>query len=70
MKRYQSRRANGRFQKNTLANTFGLNVETCTNPDCRAITPWPVHKEKPTACQRCGATLKGGAVANDSTDQN
>ncbi len=51
-KRLQARRANGRFQRNTLSNTFGLKAYICT--DCRAINTVAVGQSKPNACHKCG----------------
>lgn len=61
MKRRQARRANGRFARNTLANTFGLRVEVCQRPECRRMTPYGVGEAKPETCQACGAPLEVGA---------
>lgn len=55
MKRLQSRRSNGRWQRNTLANTFGLSVEVC--PTCRIFNPYAVGQPKPVTCHDCGAAL-------------
>jgi hypothetical protein len=53
MRRFQARRGNGRFTRNTLANTFGLNVEICERPACRRMTPYALGEQKPTVCQAC-----------------
>jgi hypothetical protein len=47
------RRGNGRFTRNTLANTFGLNVEICERPACWRMTPYALGEQKPTVCQAC-----------------
>jgi transposase-like protein len=55
MKRFQSRRGNGRFQRNTLENTFGLTVQTC--PHCRTFNPRSVGEPKRETCHACGKPL-------------
>ena len=54
MKRFQSRRGNGRFQRNTLENTFGLKAYVCVS--CRSFNPVSVGDGRPEACKHCGAT--------------
>lgn len=47
-----SRKANGRFRKATLENTFGLKAFVCT--ECRAISTVNVGQAKPEKCHKCG----------------
>lgn len=51
--RFQSRRTNGRFQKNTLANTFGLRAIICAA--CNSVNAWKFGEVVPTKCHACGA---------------
>jgi len=55
-KRFQARRSNGRFTKNTLENTVGLHCEIC--PHCRRFNPYGLHEPKPTQCHACGQLLE------------
>jgi hypothetical protein len=55
MKRFQARRGNGRFTRNTMENTFGLHCEVCDV--CRSLSPWAVGEPKPKRCHNCGALL-------------
>lgn len=55
MKRYQARRGNGRFTRNTPENTFGLHVAVC--PACRRFNPSAVDEPRPTRCHACSAEL-------------
>ena len=48
---------NGRYERATLANTFGLSVEVC--PVCRIMNPHGVGEPKPAHCHDCGAILAG-----------
>ena len=57
MTRFQARRRNGRFTRNTLANTCGLRVEPCPNRECRALNPYAVGAARPTHCHQCGTLL-------------
>jgi hypothetical protein len=45
MRRFQTRRGNGRFQRNTLANTFGLHAPAC--PSCRSFNTHGVLVQLP-----------------------
>lgn len=58
MKRFQSRKASGRFRRNTLENCCGLSCEVCPNEECRRLLPRRVGEPKPETCPHCGATLK------------
>lgn len=60
MKRFQARRGNGRFTRNTLENTMGLTNQTCPNFDCRRLNVRGVHEAPRTHCHACG-TLLGAA---------
>ncbi len=56
MKRYQSRKRNGRFTKNTLQNTFGIIVVHCK---CRTLANhYSVGEPKPEVCRDCGNKLE------------
>lgn len=55
MKRIQSRRPNGRWQRSTLENTFGLSANVC--PDCGSFNPCRVGEPKPETCRECGRRL-------------
>lgn len=55
-KRFQSRRGNGRFQRNTLANTFGLRAGICE--ECRRLNPSHIGDPVPLVCQHCGEKLE------------
>lgn len=54
MKRRQARRANGRFTRNTMENTFGMSVDVCPNPDCRRFLPRSMFEPRPETCPHCG----------------
>lgn len=53
MKRFQARRGNGRFIRNTMENTFGLHCAVCPYDDCRRLNPTPVGEPQPTHCHAC-----------------
>jgi hypothetical protein len=57
MGRLQSRRSNGRWRRNTLANMFGLEVVIC--PKCHGCNPYRLRPPEPvpTTCGQCGAAL-------------
>jgi hypothetical protein len=55
MKRFQARRASGRFVRNTLENTFGLTVEVC--PHCQQLNSRKIGEPKPASCHACGQPL-------------
>jgi hypothetical protein len=55
MKRFQARKSNGRFQQNTMENTFGLHTDIC--PNCRQIITWNIGQEKPKECHQCKRPL-------------
>jgi hypothetical protein len=55
MRRFQARRGNGRFTRNTMENTLGLHCAVC--PACRRLNPSPVGEPRPTHCHACGAAL-------------
>lgn len=52
--RMYSRRPNGRFQRATMANTFGLTIYVCK--DCRRMNPVAVNAPKPDECHACGSS--------------
>lgn len=58
-RRFQARRGNGRFVRNTPENTLGLHIGVC--PACRLLQPSRVGEPRPTKCHSCGAALDGGA---------
>jgi hypothetical protein len=60
-RRFQSRRGNGRFTRNTLENTFGLSAPVC--PVCRSFNPHPAGEPTPEKCHSCGAPLTPDAKA-------
>jgi hypothetical protein len=51
-KRIQSRRSNGRYTRNTLANTFGLKAYICAS--CRSFNTVSVGEARPDKCRNCG----------------
>ena len=51
-RRFQARRLNGRFTRNTLANTFGFRAEVCAA--CRGFTTYSLNEPKPEKCGHCG----------------
>ncbi len=55
MRRFQSRRGNGRFTGNTMENTLGLHCEVCEA--CRSLNPWKVGESMPEKCHNCGEPL-------------
>jgi ribosomal protein L40E len=63
-RRFQARRGNGKFTRNTMENTFGLSVQVC--PHCRAMNPRNAGTEPLTNCHRCGESLDPatGPLAN------
>ncbi len=65
MKHFQSRRTNGRFQRNTLENVFGLRVEVC--PHCGSFNPYSVREPKPDNCHACGNSLAVEVEPSPST---
>ena len=59
MNKLQARRSNGRWTKNTLQNTFGLDTIICKN--CGAIHPYnsrDPREIKPNKCRDCGFEFK------------
>ncbi len=56
-RRFQSRRGNGRFTRNTMENTFGLHVPVCPDPACRRFNPHSVGTPAPEKCHACGAPM-------------
>lgn len=55
MKRFQARRASGRFTRNTPENTFGLHIDQCGA--CGRLISYPVGDAPPDACHGCGAVI-------------
>jgi hypothetical protein len=55
MKRFQARRGNGRFTRNTPENTLGLHIDVC--PTCRVLVPYELGAEPPDTCHSCGAVI-------------
>lgn len=55
MKRFQARRGNGRFQRNTLENTMGLRAGVC--PHCRSFNPSPTAEAAREFCAHCGCMI-------------
>ena len=60
--RMYSRRSNGRFQRATAENTFGLHVPSC--PSCGRLNPYGVNEPKPENCHACGAALSEPECVN------
>lgn len=67
-RRFQARRANGRFQRNTMASVFGMKVWVCA--ECRGCNPKNLGQPAPSKCAQCGVPFveadlspseKGGA---------
>ncbi len=62
-RRLQARKSNGRWERGTLENTFGLRCEVCPVPECRNLNPYgrdpenPFAWERPTHCHACGAEM-------------
>jgi hypothetical protein len=65
-KRFQSRRSNGRFQRNTLENTFGLRANVCES--CRRFNPTSVGDPLPKACAQCGWGFDRGTSAESEAE--
>jgi hypothetical protein len=57
MRRFQARRGNGKFTRNTMENTFGLHCDVCPNQACRRLSPYRVGEPRPQTCHACGASL-------------
>lgn len=55
MSRLQARRGNGRWQRNTLENTFGLHAGIC--PTCNSFNPHGVTEQAPDICVHCGGVM-------------
>ena len=55
MRRFQSRRGNGRFQRNTLENTAGVSVQVCIT--CRRMNARPAGAPLLETCHTCGSPL-------------
>ncbi len=55
--RFQARRGNGRFTRNTLENTCGLHCLWCPHPDCGRGNPYTLNEAVPTQCHACGKPL-------------
>lgn len=62
MTRRQARLGNGRWTKNTLANTFGMDAPVC--PKCRAFNPYSLGEPKPEKCHACGEPLSATDVGD------
>lgn len=54
-RRFQARRHNGRYQRNTLENTVGLHAGICEA--CHRFNPHGVTEVPPDVCEHCGAPL-------------
>lgn len=55
MRRLQARRGNGRWQRNTMENTFGLHAGIC--PRCGSFNPHGLNEEAPLLCKHCDEPL-------------
>ena len=62
-RRFQSRRGNGQWQRNTLENTMGLSVDICPNPECRRFNPRAAYEKPAENCHACGKPLHPKAEA-------
>jgi len=66
-RRFQARRGNGRFTRNTVENTFGLHVHIhewkADGSWCGAFNTCPVGEPKPNTCHACGEPLSAGSAA-------
>jgi hypothetical protein len=63
MRRFQARRTNGRFVRNTLANTLGLQPGVCRGEGddwCGGLNPHRVGEPPPEKCGHCGRPLERG----------
>jgi hypothetical protein len=64
--RFQARRGNGRFTRNTMENTFGLHVgvheRKASGEWCGSMNPSRVGEPRPTHCHACGEPLSADAV--------
>ena len=63
-RRFQARRGNGRFTRNTPENTLGLSIEVC--PFCRALNPRPAGTPRADNCHACGRSLDGCSRCDSS----
>lgn len=50
----RKRRGNGRFERATVANTFGLKVVACAS--CRGFNTHVIGTSRPATCKHCGAS--------------
>jgi len=72
MTRFQARRGNGRFLRNTPENTLGLHFgvhERKTNGEwCGAFNPSAVGAPRPLTCHACGESLIAASSAAETSD--
>lgn len=54
-KRYQARKSNGRFTRNTIQNIFGLQVFAC--PHCGRFNTYGARESRPQICHNCNGPL-------------
>ena len=64
MKRIQQRRANGRFQRNTLERFAGVQALVCAA--CRGLNLRELGTPMPEACAQCGAEPFVDAFTNET----
>ena len=61
MKRFQARRGNGRFVRNTPENTLGMHIDVherkADGSWCGAMIPTTVGEQRPEKCHACGEAL-------------
>jgi hypothetical protein len=62
-RRFQARRGNGQFTRNTPENTMGLHIEVC--PACNRLNAEPVGQLRPAACHACCAPLYEPGMPRD-----
>jgi uncharacterized protein (DUF983 family) len=65
-RRLYSRKANGRFRRATLENTFGLSAPTC--PQCGRFNTHGVNEPPPETCHACGAPMAVLGADDDSSE--
>lgn len=67
--RFQARRSNGRWERNTLSNTFGLrdgmHGRKADGSWCGGLNPSGLHEAAPTTCGHCGEALTPDATASE-----
>ena len=62
-RRFQARRGNGRFTRNTMENTFGLSVQVC--PHCNRFNPRDAGTPELETCRACGKSLRAASAPSE-----